>query len=447
MTDDLIRRPLPEIAAALRAGRVTASALTRHYLDRIERLDPRYRAYIAVTAETAERQARAADRARAEGRRPGPLHGVPIAFKDLCETDFAPTSNGMALFRDRRTGRQAAVVGSLLRAGAVCLGKLAMAEGACSAHHPAMPVPVNPWGAGFRCGSSSSGSGVAVAARLCAGAIGSDTGGSIRFPSAYCGVTGLKPSRGRVDMSGILPMAPALDHVGPMAADAAGCALMLRAMTDGADPPERPPGTVGYVPALLETGLDPEIAARYALLLDRLRQLGLRLVACDLPASPDAYETWACICAYETAQSHAVPYAASRGDYGPALAALIEQGLAIPPRRHAQARVRQAEIAALWQAHLAAVGWLALPIHAEPPPLLDNPLGAPHRDARDPLRFTIAANLSGLPAVALPMGPDRRGCPIGMQIMGAMGGDFALLALGARLQALPGGAPLAAPVP
>lgn len=428
--------PLPRIAEALGCGQVSAKAMTRHYLDRIERFDSTYRAYITVTAEAAERQAHAADRALAEGRQLGPLHGVPIALKDLCETIFAPTSNGMAIFRNRNTGRQAAVVDALLRAGAICLGKLAMAEGACSTHHPLMPVPVNPWGAGFRTGSSSSGSGVAVAARLCAAAVGSDTGGSIRFPAAYCGVTGLKPSRDLVNRHGICSMAPSLDHVGPMASDAEGCALMLRAMiaSPPLDGPDMRGARLGYFPAMFDGRIDLEIEAAYRRLLEMAKQIGLELVACDLPDVPDQQDVWSCICAYETAQSHARTFAVAREDYGQALAALIAQGLDTPRERYETALARQADIAALWQRLSTATGWLALPIHSAPPPLLDNSLGAPNTGAGNPLQFTTAANLSGLPTLALPMGPDRRGCPMGLQIMGAMASDFALLALGANLQ-------------
>ena len=435
---ELIAQPLPQIAKALTKGEVSSVALTQHYLERIARLNPSLQAYITVTAETALAQAGEADRALAEGRTLGILHGVPIALKDLCETDFAPTSNGMAIFRDRYTGRNAAIVSNLLAAGAVILGKLAMAEGACSTHHPKMPVPANPWGPSFRVGSSSSGSGVAVAAGLAAAAVGSDTGGSIRFPSAYCGITGLKPSRGLVSTVGICAMAPSLDHIGPMASDAEGCTLLLKAMTAGDNTPQAGEGTLrrfGYLPMLLKDGLAPEVRTTYRHLLDTAARMGLDLIACDLPDIPYLYETWDRICAKETALGHAATYSAKCQDYGQALAALVEKGLCLSDEDYADALKRQAEITMLWAKLFEEIDWLALPIHAAIPPLLDNALGAPNRSIGNPLEYTAAANLTGLPALALSASRDSRGCPIGMQIMAPIHTDFALLELGSRLQA------------
>ncbi|KAB2688416.1 amidase [Brucella tritici] len=434
---ELITKPLPDIAKAIAAGNVSSVALTQYYLERIARLNPSLQAYITVTAETALAQASAADQALADGRSLGPLHGVPVALKDLCETDCAPTSNGMAIFRDRQTGRNAKVVTNLQAAGAVILGKLAMAEGACSTHHPEMPVPVNPWGTSFRVGSSSSGSGVAVAAGLAAAAIGSDTGGSIRFPAAYCGVTGLKPSRGFVSTEGICAMAPSLDHLGPMASNADGCALLLEVMSGlGNTLPsgQTPARRFGYLPYLLSARLDPEVRTAYCRLLDTAERVGLDLVACAVPDVPDLQETWDFICAKETARSHAASYPVQRNAYGQALATLIEKGLSLSDEDYAEALKRYAEITVLWNKLFDGIDWLAMPVHAVIPPLLDNALGAPNKGLGNPLEFTAPANLTGLPALAFSVGRDPRGCPIGMQIMAPMQADFALLALGGRLQ-------------
>ncbi|MBK1794440.1 amidase [Devosia sp. WQ 349] len=434
---DLLARPLPEIAAALAEGKVSSVDLTRGYLERIEVLGSQYDAYVFVTGEAALKQAASCDAAYRAGRILGVLHGVPIALKDLCETEFAPTSNGMAIHRNRQTQRDAAVVSQLLQAGAVVLGKLAMAEGACSTHHPLMPVPKNPWGGQFRVGSSSSGSGVAVAAALAAGAVGSDTGGSIRFPSAYCGLTGLKPSRGLVSVEGVCAMAPSLDHVGPMATTAEGCALMLKGMVGGSD--EVPAASLeglrlGYSAELLEGGLDAEVTSAYRRMLDAASTAGMVLVSCKLPNTPDIYEVWSRLCAREVALGHAETYPSKRDEYGSALAALAGQGAAITSEQHERDKTRQADIAATWQAFMSEMDCLALPIHAAVAPVLDNPLGAPNAGVDNPLRFTAPANVSGLPALALPVQVDRRGCPIGLQLMGPMHSDFALLNIGAELQ-------------
>lgn len=435
--NELIAKPLPEIAKAIATGDVSSVVLTQYYLERIDRLNPSLQAYITVTTEAALAQAGAADSALSEGRLLGPLHGVPIALKDLCETDFAPTSNGMAIFRNRMNGRNAKVVSNLLAAGSVILGKLAMAEGACSTHHPEMPVPVNPWGASFRVGSSSSGSGVAVAAGLAAAAIGSDTGGSIRFPAAYCGITGLKPSRGLVSTHGICAMAPSLDHIGPMASDADGCALLLEAMSGVSNTypaAQTPAHRFGYLPNLLNSGLDPEVQAAYRRLLGAAERMGLDLIACALPNISNLQETWDCICAKETARSHATSYPAQRNSYGQALAALIEKGLSVSDEGYAEALKQYAEISILWNRLFDEIDWLAMPVHAAIPPLLDNVLGAPNKGLGNPLEFTSAANLTGLPALTFSSGRDSRGCPTGVQIMAPMQADSALLALGSRLQ-------------
>lgn len=433
---DLIAKPLPEIARAMATGAVSARALTQYYLERITRFNPQLQAYIFVAAEAALSQAERADQALAEGRLLGPLHGVPVAVKDLCETDFAPTSNGMAIHRDRHSGRNAEIVTNLLDAGAVILGKLAMAEGACSTHHPDMAIPVNPWGGRFRVGSSSSGSGVAVAAGLAAAAIGSDTGGSIRFPSAYCGISGLKPGRGFVSTAGICSMAPSLDHVGPMASDTQGCALLLEVISGQS----RPSMTAlarrfGYLPELFAADQDPEISAAYRQLLDVADQSGLDLIACAMPDIADMQQTWEHICARETAQSHADSYPSQSHAYGQALASLIEKGLSLPDADYAQALQRQTEITLAWTQLFNQIDWLALPVHAVIPPLLDNGLGAPNKGLGNPLHYTAAGNLTGLPALALSFSRDSRGCPIGMQIMASMHREFELLALGSLLQA------------
>lgn len=434
---DLIAQPLPEIAKAIVTGAVSSERLTQYYLERIARLNPLLQAYITVSAETALMQARAADQALAGGRSLGPLHGVPLAVKDLCKTDFAPTSNGMAIFCNRDTDCNAKVVSNLLMAGAVILGKLAMAEGACSTHHPEMVVPVNPWGASFRVGSSSSGSGVAVAAGLAAAAIGSDTGGSIRFPAAYCGITGFKPSRGIVSTEGIYPMAPSLDHLGPMASNAEGCALLLEVMNSSgkiSSSIQTQGRRFGYLPSLLNSKVDAEIKASYRHLIDTAEGMGLKLVACELPDVPFLQETWDRICAKEIAQSHAKSYPSQKNAYGLALSAVIEEGLSLSDEDYTEALKRQAEITILYKILFNDIDWLALPVHAVIPPLLDNELGAPNKGLENPLAYTAMANLTGLPALAFSANRDSRGCPIGMQIMAPMYTDFALLKLGSDLQ-------------
>ena len=426
----ILSRSLFEISSLLRRGEISSTNLTKLYLERIEAVNPKYQAYIHVSKEAALQQAAKADAALAAGEVLGPLHGVPVAVKDLCETDFAPTSNGMACLRDNHTKRQSQVVANLLAAGAVILGKLAMAEGACSAHHPEMPVPINPLGDKFRVGSSSSGSGVAVAAQMCAAAIGSDTGGSIRFPSAYCGLFGLKPTYGLISVEGVMPMSPSLDHIGPMARSLEDCRLMLTALLGDQQAPasEGKITRLSYDPSLCETRLHPEITAAYLAMVNRLRA-NVDVIERRLPQIDDLDAVWTKLCAYEIAQGHAETYARHEADYGHALAQLIRQGQSIPDAEYQAAKRRQQEIKQIWLDFIPPHEALLLPIHAAPPPLQDNTLGAPSQSAANPLEFTQAGNVTGLPSLALPAGRDSRGCPMGLQLMGRPFSDYELLAL------------------
>ena len=192
MPEDLHYLSLDEVARRLKARKLSSVEATKSILERIEKLDPKLKAYATLTAERALADAARLDAETAAGTSRGALHGVPIAVKDLCNTAGVATAAGMAIHRDNVPVRDATVVARLKAAGAVILGKLQMTEGAFGAHHPAIPAPLNPWNAAYWTGSSSSGSGAATAAGLCFASLGSDTGGSIRFPSTMNGLTGLK---------------------------------------------------------------------------------------------------------------------------------------------------------------------------------------------------------------------------------------------------------------
>ena len=234
-SDDLCYLDLVEAGRRIQARQLSSTEVTQAVLDRIARLDPRLKSYATLTPDLALAQARKADSEIASGALAGPLHGVPIAVKDLCRTKGIPTAAGMPIHKDYRPDRDATVVTRLREAGAVLLGKLQLTEGAFGAHHPAIDPPVNPWSAEHWTGVSSSGSGVATASGLCYGSLGTDTGGSIRFPSTMNGVTGLKPTWGRVSRAGVFALAESMDHIGPMTRSAADAAAMLGALA-GVDP-------------------------------------------------------------------------------------------------------------------------------------------------------------------------------------------------------------------
>ena len=231
-------RNLIEVANMIKRGKATSLEVTVHMLDRIADIDRQLNSYIHVCREHALEQARTADIEITSGIYKGLLHGVPIAVKDLCFTTYAPTRAGTTIYTNFMAPYNATVVDRLECAGAVILGKLSMTEGAYTGHHPTIPIPVNPWNKNYWVGSSSSGSGVATAAGLCFGSLGSDTGGSIRYPCAAGNLTGIKPTNGRVSRYGIFPLAETLDHIGPMARSTADCAAILQVIAgwDAHDP-------------------------------------------------------------------------------------------------------------------------------------------------------------------------------------------------------------------
>jgi amidase len=281
---------LTDVARRLERRELSPVDLTRTMLERIETVDARLKSYATVSAERALAAARAAEAEIDGGRYRGPLHGMPVAVKDLCFTKGIPTMAGMAIRKDFVPDRNATVIERLDAAGAVLLGKLALTEGAMVGYHRDFEVPVNPWGSDLWPGASSSGSGVATAAGLCFASLGSDTGGSIRFPSLANGIVGLKPTYGRVSRDGVLDLGETLDHVGPMARAVEDAATVLAAIAgrDPADPTSSKQPvpsfgdladgvrglTLGYDAKYATDGTDAELVASIEAALETLRELG-----------------------------------------------------------------------------------------------------------------------------------------------------------------------------
>jgi amidase len=427
---------IAELSRLLQARHVSPVELVRHLLERIGRLDPSLHAYACVTAEAALDQARQAE-ARLARREPlGPLDGVPVAVKDLCWTRDAPTLAGMPLRRGWRAPADATVVARLRAAGAVLLGKLQMTEGAFSEHHPDVPVPVNPWHPGHWSGVSSSGSGVATAAGLCFGALGSDTGGSIRFPSIANGVTGLKPTWGRVSRYGTFDLAPSLDHVGPMGRSAADCGLMLGAIA-GADPldptaleapvPDYLDGsdrslaglTVGIDDRWVSEGVETPVSDALAQAAIVLRRLGASLAPVRFPAVDEALADWVVVCSHEAAVVHADSFPERRDDYGPGLARFLEAGRAVTPAALAAAAQRRHAFASRVDAVFAQVDLLLIPGQFVAAPTIAWVAAIGQDPARRGAlrRFTAPFDLSGHPTITLPAGFTEGGLPVAVQLV------------------------------
>ncbi|WP_134682335.1 amidase [Paracoccus ravus] len=430
---------LSQVSALIAAGTVTPTDVTEAVLARIESLEPRLNSYQLVLQDRAREKAAHATRERLAGLDRGPLHGVPLALKDLCETSYAPTAAGMAILRGNETGRDSTVAARLEQAGAVILGKLAMTEGAYAGHHPDMPTPKNPWNEQVWAGSSSSGSGVAVAAGLCFGALGSDTGGSIRFPSGANGITGMKPTWGRVSRHGVFALADSLDHIGPMARSAADCAVMLSAIAghDPADPTSLKAPVPDYLAGIsapirdLRIGVDAKVMgsvssetlAMLTQAIAALEALGAEIVPVTLPFPAEMTEQWNAICGIEVAIAHDRTYPARAAEYGPSLSGLLELGHGLSAGQVGRAMQWRLNFSGMMQGAMAAVDMVLLPVLGAPLPYLDNAIGAPsadpaNADLGDLLKYTAPADLTGQPALTLPGGFDLRGAPMGLQLMG-----------------------------
>jgi amidase len=451
-SDELCYLELVEVGGRIRTRQLSSVEVTQAVLDRIVRLD-RLKAYATLTPDLALVQAREADKEISGGTLRGPLHGVPIAVKDLCDTKGIPTAAGMPIHKAHIPHRDATVVARLRAAGAVLLGKLQLTEGAFGAHHPAIDPPVNPWSAAHWTGVSSSGSGVATAAGLCYGALGSDTGGSIRFPSTMNGVTGLKPTWGRVSRAGVFALAQSMDHIGPMTRSANDAGAMLAAIA-GADPDD-PTASHETVPdylrvidegvrevrigidrALIAAGADADMVRATEEAASVLMQLGSKVLDVIFP-SPDAVvRDWIPLCGVEAALAHEATYPSRAAEYGPLLAGLLETGRSLDGRTVAKMLLHREAFRNQLNAVFRDVDLLIVPaMNAAAPTLAE--LAAAGREpaaVEARLRFTAPFDMSGHPTLTLPGGKTNDGLPVGFQIVGRPMAEALILRAGHAFQ-------------
>ena len=444
---------LMDLSARLRSGELKPTALTETILARIARHDGVLRSYTTLLADRAMAKARQAEDELNRGFCRGPLHGVPIAVKDLCYTDFAPTAAGMFIHKNFIPPYTSTVVGRLERAGAILLGKLSMTEGAFAIHHPNMPTPVNPWRADVATGASSSGSGVATAAGLCFGSLGSDTGGSIRMPSSACGLTGLKPTWGRVSRHGIFALSESLDHIGPMTRTAADSAAMLTAIA-GADPhdptalhapvPDYIRGLTGGIHGLrvglAQTyafdGLSPDVREVLNGVKDALVELGARLVPVEFPSLADARAAWGHICLAEVLIAHEATYPSRAAEYGPGLAPVLEAAGKTTLLELGKAHIVRDQFAGQVARMFQDIDVLLIPVWTTPTPGAAEWTEMAKGDIVEQLLFSIPFNLTGLPALTMSGGFDKRGAPIGFQLVGKHLSEDLLLRAGYSFQSI-----------
>jgi amidase len=454
MTDDEIAwLDLSTIARLIREQMLSAEQVTQAQLRRIERLDTKLHAYACVTSELALTQARAADQRQAQGQALGPLHGVPIAVKDLCWTAGIPTAAGMQIYKDFVPDQDATVVKRLREAGAVLLGKLQMTESAFSGHHPLTVVPVNPWEASAWTGVSSSGSGVATAAGLCFGSLGTDTGGSIRFPSAACGVTGLKPTWGRVSRYGVFELAASLDHIGPMCRTAEDCGLMLGVLA-GADPkdptalqapvPDYSAGNkdnlsglrIGWDAAYALNDVEPEVAQAVKQTLAVLEKLGAQIVPIAMPEVGDLVENWVPHCGIEAAVAHTNTYPSRRAEYGSMLAGLLDIGNKLTATDYQRILLQRATHTGQLNAVLMQVDLILMPAMPFAAPSTERIANLRKEPGYRRLmsRFTAPTDMSGHPTLTFPAGETASGLPVAAQLVSGHLNEGLLVRAGSAFQ-------------
>lgn len=428
-----------EAGRRLRDGSLTAVNLTQAHLDRIVDRDTTYHAFITVTAERALEDAQRADGELAEGRDRGPLHGIPVALKDLIDTAGIRTTSGSRLFEHHVPAADAAVAARLREAGSVLLGKLMTYEFALVGPSFDLPFPAsrNPWSPDHITGGSSSGSAAAVAGGLVRTAIGTDTGGSIRSPAGYCGVVGLKPTYERVSRAGVFPLSPSLDHVGPISASVAEAAITLDAISDAraasrlGEPLEGK--RIAYARAWFAT--DPETDPAIVAALDDAASLlslrGARIEEVDLPDYALFESAGAVILQAEALDVHAKTLASHPDLYGRLARQNLLTGLALADADIAAARAAAAELGRRMQSLL--IGYDALLTANTLTPALPFAAFDGVNSVWTHMR-TFPFNVTGNPVLALPAGFNDN-LPLGLQLVGRLGDEAGICAIGAALEA------------
>jgi Asp-tRNA(Asn)/Glu-tRNA(Gln) amidotransferase A subunit family amidase len=410
-----------EAAEAIRAGKTTPVELLDQCLARIDKYEEKVRAWVFVDRESARAQAEALTRELQQGSRRGPLHGIPIAVKDIFDVFDWPTAAGSKLWAQSIARADASVVRSLRHAGAVFIGKTVTTQYA--SFDP--PPTRNPWNHAHTPGGSSSGSAAALACGMCLGALGSQTGGSITRPASYCGVAGLKPTFECLPVDGVVPLAPSMDHPGPMAT----CVRDLAILFEGMSPP--------YVVAARGPSTPPRLGRLYGIFHDyapdsirsfmddvcvRLFREKIWIDIVTAPASmSEVIYRHRMVMAVEAAKFHEPRLRRHPQDYGPEIRKLLEEGIACPAPEYARCKEHQRRLREEMLACFEGVDALLTPATTSPAP--------PAQTTGDPA-FNSPWSYTGLPTVSLPAGWSPEGLPLAIQLVGRPGSEAALLAIG-----------------
>lgn len=437
MNSDIAYMGLVQIGELIAKKKISSVEITQVMLERVEQLNPKLKSYVAVLASSALKDARRADRELAKGKRRGPLHGVPVAVKDLCDMKGVVTTAGIPMFNNAIADRDATVVINLRDAGAVILGKLHLTEGALAQHHPEITPPINPWAGNRWSGASSSGTGVSVAAGLTYGALGSDTGGSIRFPASCNGLVGLKPTWSRVSRYGVFPLSETLDHVGPLTRSVADAAAMLAAIAgyDANDPTSAPTEVPDYLSILNRgvkgvrigidrqyafNGVDAEIKKAIERALRALKTAGAKVVSFKMPPIDAALAAWGPICSTDAALAHAATYPSKKRGYSDTFSSFLAAGRAVTGLEYGHAEITRREFRGSMETVFESIDLMIKPVYAKLNPTLKRyeAMCAKEGGLDELIYFTAPDDITGAPTITLPAGLDKNGSPLSFQIVG-----------------------------
>jgi len=448
---------LVAVANAIAEKHLSSHEVTRACLHRIAQWQPRLNAFMSIESEAALKAADEADAALAKGNKRGVLHGVPLAHKDMYYEAGKVVTCGSKIRRDFVAKTTSTALQRLKDAGSIRLGSLQMAEFAYGPtghnfHHGAVH---NPWVLGHITGGSSSGSGSAVAARLTFAALGSDTGGSIRMPAHFCGVTGLKTTYGRISRAGAMPLSQSLDTVGPLARTVEDCALLLGLMagTDLEDPtavdapvPDYMAATkgsikgvkIGVPTAFYVDDLDADVARSLEDTIAVLKREGASIVQVELPDQRQLTAACQLVLAVEAAAFHKRWLIERPQDYGPQVLMRLQNGLAIPGVSYLEALRWRGPALAAHVAATAGVDAVIAPVAPIAAPTIAESDVGNSPDAESVIqrltRFTRPINYLGLPSLAVPSGFTAKGLPMAMQLIGSSFDEATLLTIGAAFQ-------------
>ena len=432
-------------AAQLERREISATDLTRACLDRIAAKNDALRAFITVTGDRALADAARADAEIAQGRYRGPLHGIPVSVKDLVDVAGTPTTSGSRV-PPRLPLHDAPVVANLRRAGAIVVGKTNLHEFAfgTTGDETAFGAVRNPYDTSRAAGGSSAGAAVALVERMCYGAVGTDTGGSIRIPAAACGVVGLKPTHGEISADDVVPLSPTMDHVGPLALDTRDAALLFHAMLDGdvrADrvaPDAEGPLWLGVPSDYFLDKLDDDVARLFAAARATLARGGHSLSDAAVAHAARTADVYLHIGLPEASWYHAPLLAAHADKYSPAVRLRLEMGRYVLAEDYLRAMHARSVLRKAVDKALEGLDALLLPALAIGAP----PIGAStvtiHGSAEPVrammLRLTQLFNITGHPAIAIPCGRGGDGLPRALQLVGHRGGTERLLAVAATVE-------------